>query len=332
MEAKTQRHSAAASLLGIINEERDGREIVARGLVKSMSRQAKVTRSLLKLSDDELERLGPTAIYPDAVPQTESQQLLAVVLRHGNEASFFRTISTRLRKGGEGLAVVLYLATTEPWRFFSQIDSHVIFNFCNTIIRGQKALSAEWYCAVKLLCMLFKYGDRKEWRYQAALPSLLSIILGSFIIIVTKERVTGARNSSQYHFVFRGLPMLPLITGCCEEIGSNLELEAQASPGPLKSFLELLIRFVCQSEFGLRELNAEVGLGVCALTSFFKVPLVMELFVESELSAFASFLVDMILHPCIVGRGTDIFEQVRKTPLHYLTGSKTLLTWINRPI
>lgn len=324
IEAKSQRSSAAAGLLRIVCYAHYGRETVAREFIKSKSRQAQIIRSLLKLSDDHLELLGPAAIYPDADSGAEYKQLLALLLAHSEEASFFWTIRAQLREGTEGPAAVLYLATAAPQQFFRQIRIHDSFNLCNGVIRLQEPLSLKWYCAVKLLCIIFKRRDPTIRRYPTALPSLLSIMLNSFINNVTKEKQTDVSITSQYQFVFRGVPILPLIAGCRERFQNDLRLEARSRPEPLKSFLELLIHFVCRSHPSPRRLSAEGGFAVCALTSFFKVPSVRQLFGEAELPSFASLLMDMMLHPWTVDRGADDFEEVRKTLFHYPIGNKTL--------
>ncbi|KAG8915709.1 hypothetical protein FRC00_001081 [Tulasnella sp. 408] len=313
IEAKSKRYSAAAELLGIVRDARDGEEIIAREFVKNKSRQD--IGSLLKLSDDHLEELGAAAVYPNADPEAMYKQLLSVVLMHSNEASFIRTIRAQLREGMEGTAAVLYVATARPQRFFDRIGIHVIANFCNRAIRFHAPFCPKWYCAVKLLCMILKHRDPIMLRDQALLASLLSITIDSFIEIVAEEWQTEVSSTSEYQFVFYGLPILPLIAGCCEGVLRYLQWEGGANSGPLKSFLELLIRFVCRLHLGPRRLNAEGGLGIYVLTSFFKVPLVIELFVETELSGFASFLVDIMLHPWTVDRGTDDFEKDILKPL-----------------
>lgn len=315
-EAKSQRYSAAAGLLGIIRDVRDGREIVAQEFAKTRSRRDQVIRSLLKLSDDHIEQLEPTIICPDADPGAEYKLLLALFLTHSDEASFFRTIRAQLREGTEGPAAVLYLATAAPQQFFRRIHSHDSFNFCNRVILLQESFSRKWYCAVKLLCMVFKRRDPNVRSYPAALLSLLSIMLKSFINNVTEEKPTELYNNSRYQFVFQGVPILPLMAGCREWFRNDLRLEARRRPGPVKSFLQLLIRFVCRSHPGPRRLSAEGGFVVCALTLFFKVPSVLQLFREAELSSFASFLADMIFHPWTVDRGADDFEEVRQMSFH----------------
>ncbi|KAG8922973.1 hypothetical protein FRC01_013381 [Tulasnella sp. 417] len=321
IEVAKQRTSAAAALLDIVHVEQRGREIVARRFAKSSSRRTEGTRALLKLSDDELDQFGPKAIIGYCIHRpTLSEQLLSLISNHPNNFSFFQeTISTLMNDGTEGPAAMLYLATTNTWAFFKQIPSHVIFSFCRRITSEEKVLSPNWYCAVQLLCLLLRHVAqtprkspaaelkmllRRRQSNQPPSPpprptdaSVLCPILKSLIHIVTEERRETVRLMPEYEFVLRGLPVLPILAGCCERIERSPELEALTSSTPLKSFLELLINFVFPQYPGPRRLCTEGGLGVYTLISLLKIPSIANLFRDMELSRLASFLVDMVLSP-----------------------------------
>ncbi|KAG8928097.1 hypothetical protein FRC01_006464 [Tulasnella sp. 417] len=318
-EAAKQRSSVAAALLKIVHTEQGGGEIVARRFVKSSSRRAEGTRALLQLSDDELEKFGAKIISGLCTrPPTPSEELLALVSNHSNEVVFFwETFSLLLGDGTmDGPAAILYLATTETWRFFFPIGDHIIFDFCARIISTHEVLSPKWYCAVKLLCLLLKYSDCSELEYGTELQSLLCAILTSLIHIVTEERRKAVSFMPEYEFVFRDLPVLPILAGCCERIESGSHLEALTSSTPLKPFLELLIRFVFPKYPSPRTLSIEGGLGVYTLISLLKIPSIAKLFRDIELSRVGSFLVDMVLNSWTLEfRSASTFEKDILKPL-----------------
>ncbi|KAG8937691.1 hypothetical protein FRC00_002375 [Tulasnella sp. 408] len=301
----------------IAEGESSAGKFVARRFVKSASRKAEGTRALLKLSDDELDKFGYEAINPISTSMA-SRKLLTVVLKHSDKSSFFeQAVLPLLRDGTEGPAAILYLAMAEPRSFFARIKDRTVFDFCSRVISTQEAARPKWYCAVKLLCLLLQSSRRDESRYQTKLQSLLFAILQSFIHLVTEERQTEVHPNSEYQFVFRGLPVLPLLAACCERLEDNQELDDLARSTPLKSFLEFLIRFVFPEDPPPRRLNAEEGLGVYTLISFLKVPSVAKLFVNVELSRFARFLVDMVLKPWALNFAfASTFEKKILMPLY----------------
>ncbi|KAG8915706.1 hypothetical protein FRC00_001078 [Tulasnella sp. 408] len=193
--AQLQRFNAAAGLVMLVEEQPSGEEIVARRFVKRAPRIAEGTRALMKLSDDELVKLGYEAISTTSEP-TASRKLLDALLNHSNESSFFReSILPQLRDGSEGPAAILYLASTKTYSFFAHIKDHVIFDFCKRIVGEQEVLSPKW----------------------------------------------------------------------------------------------------CYTYLDPRNLNTEHGLGIFVLISFLKFPSVAKLFLDSELSRFGSFLVEVVL-------------------------------------
>ncbi|KIO18310.1 hypothetical protein M407DRAFT_32017 [Tulasnella calospora MUT 4182] len=297
--AKLQRYNAAAGLMRIVEKERDGGETVARRFAKSKSRRAEGTRALLKLSDDELDKSGYEAIRTCST-QMASGRLLVVLLRNSNESSFLgKSISPLLRDGAEGPAAILYLAIEQGDSFFHHISDHFIFDFCKRVVNTEGVFNPKWYCAAKLLCMLLDNADyaRLKLEHQAAQQSLLSTILKSILQTVTEEQETTVSSISEYQFVFRGLPVLPLLAGCCKCIKNNPELEQIILSTPLKSFLELLIHSVFPQQSRPGKLNTEGLLAAYALITFLKVASAAKLFLDVEFSRFAAFLVDWLLRP-----------------------------------
>lgn len=291
----------------------DGGEIVARRFVKRASRQAKGTRALFKLSDDELERFGYEAVNPVST-SIAYQKLLAVVLKHSNESSFFRNIiSTAVRDHREGPGAILYLAMEATRTFFIQVDDRLLFHFCSRVISRQPALSPQWYCGVKLLCMLLRHADRAERAYQTRLHSLLSTILNSLVQAVTNKSQSYVSDVPQNLFTARDLPLLPLIAGCCERIASDLPWEAADHPKHLKLFVDQMIRFVTLQQYATRSLDTDRGLTVCALISLFKIPSVMKLLPELKIASFANLIMNMVFYPWMFEISpADVFEKVRR--------------------
>lgn len=305
----------------IVEADRDGREIVARRFVKSASRTAEGTRALLKLSDDELDKFGYQAISATSTTSA-SRKLLVVVLKHSNESSFFKkTILPLMEDGTQGAAAILYLAIAHARNFFPCIGGNLIFDFCKRVVSTQEILSPQWYCAGELLCIVLTSSDRDKCKDRTLGQFLLSTILKSLIQIGTEERQAVVTHTSKYRFVFRGVPVLPLLATCCKAIEGNAELGELARSTPLKSFLELLIHFVFPRDPGSRSLDTEEGLGVYTLISFVKIPSVANLFLDVELSRFARLLVDMVLHPwALKFDDATPFEKVRGTSLVAISG------------
>lgn len=217
-------------------------------------------------------------------------------LKDSDESSFFREcILPQLRDGTDGPAAILYLAIAKAQSFFACIEGNIIFDFCKRVVSTQEVLDPKWCCAVRLLCLRFKYAGGTYQDDRSKLQSLLYTILKSLVHIVMDEPREAVHSMSQYRFVCRGFPVLPLFARCCEWIDSNPHLEALASSAPLKSFLESLIQFVFPQNFNLRVLDTEGGLGVFVLISFLRFPSVAKLFLHSKVSIFGSFLVDMVL-------------------------------------
>lgn len=308
--AQLQRCNAAAGLVRIIEEEPSGGQILARRFVKSASREAEGIRALLKLSDDELGMLGNEAISTTSTP-TASRKLLDVLLKHSNESSFLReSILPRLRDGSEGPAAILYLATEKTHTFFAYINEDPILDFCKRVVSTQEVLSLKWCCAVRLLCRLFEHTDDHYLEEDSKFQCFLYIVLKSFINTVMEEVVLSI---FQYRFIYYGLPILPLLAMCCEWVESNQHLEALASSTPFKPFLESLIHFVFPQDLHPRRLTTEDGLGIFVLISFLRHPSVAKLFLDSELSSFGSFLVDVALHLRTLDfEYTDTDDEVRK--------------------
>ncbi|KAG8928096.1 hypothetical protein FRC01_006463 [Tulasnella sp. 417] len=314
--AKLHRYNAAVDLVRLAEKAPDGGDIVARRFVKSASRQAKGTRALLKLSDDELERFGYEALNPVSA-SIAYRKLLALVLKHSNESLFFRNvISTAVRDQREGSGAILYLAMEEPRTFFVHVDDRLVFHFCYKIITKQPALNPQWYCGVKLLCLLLRHSDRAERGYQTRIQSLLSTVLNHLVQAVTNNSKPSASDVPPNHFTSRGLPLLPLIAGCCERIEGDPGWEALDHPRSLKLFVELLMQSISLQQLDSRSLNTERGLTVATLISLFKIPSVVRLFSEVELSKFASFLVDMVLNSWMFEFSqADAFEKALLKPL-----------------
>lgn len=314
--AQLQRRNAAADLVKIAEKERSGGKIIARRFIKSALREAEGTQALLKLSDDELDDFGYEAIDPVRTSMA-SRKLLTLVLNHLDKSSFFkRVVLPLLRDSTEGPAAILYLATEHTSSFFRHINNQDIFDFCSRVITTQEAAQPKWYSAVKLLCLLLQSSRRDESRYHTKLQSLLFAIFKSFIHLVTEERQTDVHPRSEYRFVFRDLPVLPLLAGCCERLEDNPELDDLTRSAPLKSFLELLIRFVFPEDPPPRRLDTEEGLGVYTLISFLKIPSVAKLFLDVELCRFAKFLMDMVLKPWVLDFAFALtFDEVRQPSL-----------------
>lgn len=305
--AKLQRYNAAAGLVRIMEEEPDGGEIVARKFVQSTSRIAQCTRALFKLSDYELDEFGYEAISPVST-SIAYRSLLAIVLERTTASSFFQIIST-LMNDREGPAAILYLATTDRRTFFAQVDRQLIFKFSSTLVLIQEPLSRKWYCGVKLLCMLLMSPGHAEWESEVPLQLHLFNILRDLIHGVMENSPPGVSEASENHFIYRGLPVLPLIAACCRRI-EEAHLPISSPSVPFKSFLELLIDFVRQ-QLVPRILKTERALAGLALMLLFQFPSVVELFSKIELSRFASLIMNMVLHPWTLRfQEADRFERV----------------------
>ncbi|KAG9048545.1 hypothetical protein FS837_012614 [Tulasnella sp. UAMH 9824] len=293
--ARLQRSSAAEDLVIILEEEPDGDEIVARRFVKKASRKAEGTRALLKLSDDELDKFR----YEDidtGFKTTPSRKLLGAVLEHSNESSFFKeTLSPLMEDGTEGAAAILYLALEHARNFFPSIGGNLIFDFCKRAVNTQEILSPKWCCAGELLCILLTSSDRDKREDRTLGQFLLSMILKPLIQTVIEERKTVITRRSKYSFVFRGVPVLPLLAACCKTIQGNAEMEELARSTLLNSFLMMLLGFVFPRGPGSRRLGRERGLGLYILISFLKIPSVAQLFLDVGLYRFTNSLVDMVL-------------------------------------
>ncbi|KAG9048547.1 hypothetical protein FS837_012616 [Tulasnella sp. UAMH 9824] len=171
--AKEQRCDAAAGLVQIMEEELDGEEVVVQAFVEQSSKKDEIMQALLKLSDDGLDNFAYEAISPISTPMAH-RKLLALVLEHSTESSFFQGIITPLLGAStEGTAAILYLAMKEARAFFTQVDHQLVFNFCSKVVLVEEPLSPKWYCGVKLLCMLLKYPDHAEW--EEKFPSVLEL-------------------------------------------------------------------------------------------------------------------------------------------------------------
>ncbi|KAG8955183.1 hypothetical protein FRC04_009641 [Tulasnella sp. 424] len=210
--ARQRRHKAATGLVEIIENKLDGKEIVARRFVKSASRQDQGTQTFLRLSDDELDLFGFKAISPVPKPLAFTK-LLNVVVKHTSESQFFRrTISTALRDGEEGVAAILYLATTETRNFFLDIDCQILIDFCNRLITKEAPSCPKWYCGAQLLGILL-------------------------------QMISASSKTKHGHFIMKTIPFIceELIREVTTIVDPNMPEELRKEPVPHDAPLLLLI-------------------------------------------------------------------------------------------
>ncbi|KAG8896869.1 hypothetical protein FRC01_011585, partial [Tulasnella sp. 417] len=296
------------SLIKIIKIERGGEEIVARKFIK---RPSEGVRALLKLSDDELEQYGYSAVSPvsESIAFTE---LLRVVVKDARKSRFFKTtISTALREGEEGVAAILYLAMVEPKAFFRHIEHQLILTFCKRILTKEDSISPKWYCNAKLLCILFMNNVHPR---RGAVSPLIRQILPSIL----KQMIKGTNfnpsvdstGKSQTDPVSDRQRLLPLIALCCEEIQSRGYWFAVPQTDILDPFIEALIDFIQPADTVLRRLDSERGFAVWTLMSLFKRQFITQFLPRGKLSQIATIFMDMALYPWAPESRGDIFEKL----------------------
>lgn len=291
-----QRHEAAASLIKIVDDNKDGAEIAALRFVETDLRREEVTRALLKLSDDELDNarfrlLDPTPQKPTSI------RLLELVMRYTSDFLFFqKIISSAMKDGNRGALVILHLATQEEIGFFFRINYQLILDFGNRIIGDEQSLSPRWYCGMKLLCKLFEAAAPSKWRELELLPPLLSTLFEGFVKHRQYLSRTDMDENSKSDSNFHNSQLMPLIAKCCDNIASKFDPIVLLPPETVKPFIELLVHLVHPDEIGLRYLGYERGLALWTLISLLKFPTIVGLIPNERLSSISTFFMDTALH------------------------------------
>ncbi|KAG9022166.1 hypothetical protein FS837_006566 [Tulasnella sp. UAMH 9824] len=168
-----RREKAANELLEIIDKEAEGEDLVGRRFTKTASRQERVTRAILSLSDEEYNRdVQSSGLGGEYFPVTvngsgPAVRLLKIVIKHSKGSSFFETTIPRtLEDENVGSAAILFLAATFP-RFFELVDPRALFTYSSRILEGTSNISASWLRAIRLLDLLMSHippslGERRE--------------------------------------------------------------------------------------------------------------------------------------------------------------------------
>lgn len=302
--ARSQRSEAATRLVEIAEKERGGEEIVARRFVKTKSRREEGTRVLLALSDDEIDEIGLGPI-DTVLPQPASVKLLRIVMKHTNDATFFKkTISTALESGAQGGLAILHLATQNPLSFFGNIDHKLILGFSERVIGTNGLLSPRWFYAVKLLSILLDRVPPCAWRASELVPSLLSNLFRGII----EQRNPGSQGDG-WDVYIRSLRLLALATQCCNAIKTDFDSTILPPTETLQPFIQCLIDLILPADDdGVRDLNAERGWAFSTLLSLLKFPGIVELIPSNKLSRLGALLMDMTLYSWTLDK--DASEEV----------------------
>ncbi|KIO23660.1 hypothetical protein M407DRAFT_214165 [Tulasnella calospora MUT 4182] len=179
--SKKQRQKAADSLLEMAKSGPDGKDIVARRLVKTAWREEQSIRALLKLNDEELEPfqswLWEDPPYPLASTATD---LIELVVLRSTESNFFRkTLPKVLQDERRGVGAILRLVDKHP-ELFAQIDHGFVLKFGARLVEQEVPLTARWSRGVRLLIMLLDRLPQTplEARYNIHLSLLRALLQG----------------------------------------------------------------------------------------------------------------------------------------------------------
>lgn len=247
---------------------------------------------LLALSDDEIDEIGLGPI-DTVLPQPASVKLLRIVMKHTNDATFFKkTISTALESGAQGGLAILHLATQNPLSFFGNIDHKLILGFSERVIGTNGLLSPRWFYAVKLLSILLDRVPPCAWRASELVPSLLSNLFRGII----EQRNPGSQGDG-WDVYIRSLRLLALATQCCNAIKTDFDSTILPPTETLQPFIQCLIDLILPADDdGVRDLNAERGWAFSTLLSLLKFPGIVELIPSNKLSRLGALLMDMTLY------------------------------------
>ncbi|KAG9042800.1 hypothetical protein FS837_010372 [Tulasnella sp. UAMH 9824] len=158
-----RREKAANGLLEIIEKEAEGEDLVGRRFTKTASRQERVTRAILSLSDEEYDRdVRSSGLGKKYFPLTvhgsgPAVRLLGIVIKHSKGSSFFEdSIPKTLNDEELGTAAILFLAATFP-RFFELVDPRALFTYSSRILEGAVYSNVSWLRAIRLLDLLMSH-------------------------------------------------------------------------------------------------------------------------------------------------------------------------------
>lgn len=179
--SKKRRQEAADGLLEIAKRGPDGKDIVARRLVKTKRREEQAIRALLRLNDEELEpfrtSLWEDPPYPLANSATDLIEL--VVLRSTEGTFLHKTLPKVLHTERRGVGAILRLVEKHP-ELFTQIDYSLVLKFGARFVEQEVPLTPRWSRGIRLLLTLLDRLPEAplEARYNIHLPLLRALLQG----------------------------------------------------------------------------------------------------------------------------------------------------------
>ncbi|KAG8923768.1 hypothetical protein FRC01_012358 [Tulasnella sp. 417] len=296
-----RRQAAADGLLEIAHRGSDGKDIVARRLVKTARREEQTIRALLKLNDEELEPfqiwLWEDPPYPLASTATD---LIELVVSRSTEGNFIRkTLPKVLNDERRGIGAVLKLVDKHP-EVFSKIDPSLIFKFGARFVEQEVPLTAQWSRGVRLLVMLLDRLQQAplEARYNIHLPLLRALLQGC-----TEGFLWGLKN-----LPYRGsvestdrAPLLRCIFRVLREVEEDVEALDMVIPS--RPFLDQLVTglmsaFIPDDCLHNRDtLNPTTLLVLKSLAILLQSPSVRTNVGTAVVASRAGFFVDIVLQP-----------------------------------
>ncbi|KAG8955181.1 hypothetical protein FRC04_009639 [Tulasnella sp. 424] len=307
--ARQRRYKAATGLVEIIKNKPDGEEIVARRFVKSASRQDQGTQALLRLSDDELDLFGSRAVSPVPEPLAFTK-LLTVVVKHTNESQFFRrTISTALRDGKEGVAAILYLATTETRNFFLDTDDRILASFCNRIVKKEAPSCLKWLCGAKLFCIFVRESDK--FLYTQLTTATARSVCKELIQAFTETLDPSASEASRKDPVTGDTALLYTIAVCFDAVIQDFHQSCFPTLESINTFIDCLISLIPSGYGTSQSLNIKSAFALSTLRSLVQNHVIVTAISGDTLFKLGVMFLDMTLYrPALEIREAGTHEKV----------------------
>ncbi|KAG9049982.1 hypothetical protein FS837_008332 [Tulasnella sp. UAMH 9824] len=213
--SKKRRREAADNLLEIAKRGPDGKDIVARRLVKTARREEQAIRALLRLNDEELEPFRNSLWEELPHPLANSAtNLIELVVSRSTEGTFFRkTLPKVLQTERRGAGAILRLFEKHP-ELFTQVDYSLVLKFGARFVEQEVPLTTRWSRGVRLLITLLDRLPEAplETRYNIHLPLLRALFQGcteGFLWVAGDlpypEKLTPTDATQLLRYIFRVL-------------------------------------------------------------------------------------------------------------------------------